>query len=112
MFSLKSYSSLATLVESEHVYNLTNFNTETYHVLAVLNILLRSNANEPLEVRSKVALTDKSSFNSYTLERMLFSEQPFCLQNSQLNLVSVRRHSKGFAKRSIEMEWTQVRNLR
>ena len=89
-----------------------NLSVEIYHVLAVLNILLRSNANEPLEVRSKVALADKSSFNSYTLDRMLFSKQPFCLQNSQLNLVSVRRHSKGFAKRSIKMKWTQVRNLR
>jgi hypothetical protein len=38
---VKSYSSLATLVESEYVYTLTNRNTETYHVLAVLDVLAR-----------------------------------------------------------------------
>jgi hypothetical protein len=45
VLSLRSYSSLATLVESEHVYTLTNLNIETYHVLAVLDVLLRRNAN-------------------------------------------------------------------
>jgi hypothetical protein len=69
-FALKSYSSLATLVESEYVYSLTNLNIETYHVLAVLDVLLRRNANEPLEVGAKVTLADKSSFNSDTLDRM------------------------------------------
>lgn len=29
------------LAESEHVYTLTNLNPETYHILAVLDVLLR-----------------------------------------------------------------------
>jgi hypothetical protein len=51
-----------------------NLNTKTDRVVAVLDVLLRSNAHQPLEVRSKVALTHKSSFNSYTLDRFLLSE--------------------------------------
>jgi hypothetical protein len=54
---------MATSAEIEYIYTLTNLNIETYHVLAVLDVLLRRDANQPLEVGAKVALTHKSSFN-------------------------------------------------
>jgi hypothetical protein len=55
------------LVKHERAYTLTNLTTETYHVLAVSNVLHRRDENEPLEVRAKVTLTGKSGFNGYFL---------------------------------------------
>lgn len=46
---------------------MVNLSKKIYCVLIMLNILSRSNAKEPLEVRAKTALTYESSFNSNLL---------------------------------------------
>jgi hypothetical protein len=49
------------------IAKLRNLGIKTYHVLAVFNVLLRGNANQPFKMRAKVTLTGKSSSKGYFL---------------------------------------------
>jgi hypothetical protein len=56
------------------VYTITNLSVEIYDVLAVLAILPRRHANQPLEVSAEVTLTDEPRLGRDLFDRPAFSE--------------------------------------